>query len=88
MKTLRIIASLLLTFSVILPSEASEIVNFNQQWKFRLCETSVVNDWSAPSLDDSCWRILDVPHDWSIEGRALVYLKCYTKQPRLIVSNK
>jgi beta-galactosidase len=39
--------------------------NFNSGWKFTL-----VNDDNAwqPQFDDSGWRTLDLPHDWSIEG--------------------
>ncbi|MDP4223758.1 MAG: glycoside hydrolase family 2 TIM barrel-domain containing protein [Bacteroidota bacterium] len=39
--------------------------NFNFGWKFWKGD---VKDGQDPSLDDSGWRILDLPHDWSIEG--------------------
>ena len=48
---------------------ASETISLNKGWKFNLCEEGVVRDCSSPSFDDSSWRTLDVPHDWSIEGR-------------------
>ena len=48
---------------------ASETISLNKGWKFNLCEKGVVRDCSSPSFDDSSWRTLDVPHDWSIEGR-------------------
>ena len=35
------------------------------QWKFLLSENT---DASAPDFNDSDWRTLDIPHDWSIEG--------------------
>lgn len=38
---------------------------FNDQWKFILSD---VKDGSNPQLDDSKWRTLNLPHDWSIEG--------------------
>jgi beta-galactosidase len=38
---------------------------FNNDWKFRLGD---VRNGQDPSLDDSAWRTLDLPHDWSIEG--------------------
>ena len=38
---------------------------FNDNWKFTLSD---VKDGANPSLDDSKWRALDLPHDWSIEG--------------------
>ncbi len=39
--------------------------NFNFGWKFQLGDTA---DASRPDFDDSAWRNLDLPHDWSIEG--------------------
>ncbi|MGN0201769.1 MAG: sugar-binding domain-containing protein [Candidatus Cryptobacteroides sp.] len=48
---------------------AADTLSLNSGWRFRLCEEGVVRDCSAPSFDDSGWRLLDVPHDWSIEGR-------------------
>ena len=48
---------------------ASETISLNKGWKFNLCEEGVVRDCSSPSFDDTSWRTLDVPHDWSIEGR-------------------
>ncbi len=43
---------------------------FNRQriddaWRFQLGNDST---WAAPAFDDSKWRQLDLPHDWSIEG--------------------
>ncbi len=40
-------------------------IDFNSGWKFAL-----VNDSAAisPDYDDSCWRTLNLPHDWAIEG--------------------
>ncbi|HEY9045274.1 MAG TPA: sugar-binding domain-containing protein [Ohtaekwangia sp.] len=35
------------------------------EWKFQLLDTI---EASAASFDDSHWRILNLPHDWSIEG--------------------
>jgi len=42
-----------------------EVTNFNFNWKFNLGE---ISDCQNPGLDDSGWRKLDLPHDWSIEG--------------------
>ena len=39
---------------------------FDEDWKF--CEDSVV-DASGISFDDSGWRTLTLPHDFSIERR-------------------
>ncbi len=42
------------------------IASFNKDWKFYLGNVSNVND---PEFDDSHWRTLNLPHDWSIEGK-------------------
>lgn len=39
--------------------------NFNNNWKFYLGDDSLAMD---PEYDDSQWRLLNLPHDWSIEG--------------------
>lgn len=39
---------------------------FTKAWHFHLGD---VHDGQNPSLDDSQWRMLDLPHDWSIEGQ-------------------
>ncbi|MBN2212889.1 MAG: DUF4982 domain-containing protein [Bacteroidales bacterium] len=47
------------------PVETRKTVGFNSTWKFFLGE----NDSAMfPGYDDSAWRILNLPHDWSIEG--------------------
>jgi len=40
-------------------------VLFNDSWRFSL---SVVKEGASPALNDSKWRKLDLPHDWSVEG--------------------
>jgi len=40
---------------------------FTTSWYFYLGD---VENGQDPSLDDSHWRLLDLPHDWSIEGHA------------------
>lgn len=40
-------------------------VSFNQGWKFYLGDAPAAKD---PAFDDSSWRTLQLPHDWSIEG--------------------
>ncbi|MBN1359978.1 MAG: DUF4982 domain-containing protein [Sedimentisphaerales bacterium] len=39
--------------------------SMDRGWKFHLGD---VEGAEAANLDDSAWRTLDVPHDWSIEG--------------------
>jgi beta-galactosidase len=40
-------------------------VSFNQNWRFRLGDAANAQD---VGFNDSQWRQLDLPHDWSIEG--------------------
>src|SRR6187431_3140497 len=40
---------------------------FNSDWKFSLGDSS---ENSSINFDDSNWRKLDLPHDWSIEGKS------------------
>ncbi|MFR9503974.1 MAG: glycoside hydrolase family 2 TIM barrel-domain containing protein [Rikenellaceae bacterium] len=39
--------------------------NFNSDWKFILGDSP---EYREPSFNDSSWRELSLPHDWSIEG--------------------
>lgn len=41
------------------------IKTFNKDWKFNLGDVSQAMN---PGFNDSSWRVLDLPHDWSIEG--------------------
>jgi beta-galactosidase len=47
-----------------LPEESRHSQPFNDDWCFHRGDAL---DAEAPGLDDSAWRRLDVPHDWSIE---------------------
>ncbi len=38
----------------------------DDNWKFQLGDPS---DGAAPSLEDSSWRTVNLPHDWSIESK-------------------
>lgn len=40
-------------------------MSFNNDWKFILADSP---DFRNPEFNDIYWRILDLPHDWSIEG--------------------
>ncbi|WP_111709772.1 glycoside hydrolase family 2 TIM barrel-domain containing protein [Lutibacter citreus] len=42
-----------------------EKINFNENWKFAL---DIEEDASLKDYNDAKWRVLDLPHDWSIEG--------------------
>ena len=57
---------LLLTACSPTGERARERSSWNDDWKFALSDS--VQDYSSPDSDDSTWRILSLPHDWSIEG--------------------
>jgi beta-galactosidase len=40
-------------------------INFGKDWRFNLGD---VTNGQSPDLDDTKWRALNLPHDWSIEG--------------------
>ncbi len=40
-------------------------LNFNQDWRFHLGD---IPEFYTPEFDDSGWRLLELPHDWSVEG--------------------
>lgn len=40
-------------------------LNFNDSWSFQLGD---VPGFEKSNFDDSAWRVLNLPHDWSIEG--------------------
>ncbi len=57
---------LLLSLIITIPALPQRVVsNFNQNWKFFLGDDSLA---SISMYDDSKWRTLNLPHDWSIEG--------------------
>src|ERR1019366_479562 len=64
-RTLLVIAAL----TAALPGWSAEPVrerrNFDDGWSFHLGEA---HGGEQPGLDDSGWRKLNLPHDWSIEG--------------------
>jgi beta-galactosidase len=56
------------------PAPGARAYDFGQDWKFALVTAEDVTDPTGaytnayqPGFDDSEWRVLDVPHDWSIE---------------------
>ena len=46
-------------------AEAREKINFDKGWRFILADSVQM---SLAMYDDSAWRMLNVPHDWAIEG--------------------
>ncbi|MEN9469025.1 MAG: hypothetical protein RL630_758 [Verrucomicrobiota bacterium] len=55
-------------FAVVALAQADEVTpvreNFCEGWQFHLGDVAGAEQ---PGLDDSPWRTLDIPHDWSIE---------------------
>jgi beta-galactosidase len=47
------------------PAVDRERASFDRDWRFFLGDPMGV---VRPDFDDSAWRLLDVPHDWAIEG--------------------
>ena len=46
-------------------STARTVVSFDAGWRFSHAD---VGNAAMPALDDSAWRVVDLPHDWSAEG--------------------
>ncbi len=65
LKRILSIAILALGLGFTLSAQPRQITNFDSDWKFKLGDH--VNAQSA-GFNDKAWRLLDVPHDWSIEG--------------------
>ena len=42
-----------------------EKMDFNDSWTFHLGDVPQASD---PDFDDSAWRVLNLPHDWAVEG--------------------
>lgn len=57
--------SVLLGSTAFSQTEVREKQNFNENWKFDISDKT---EYGNPDFDDSNWRKLTLPHDWSIEG--------------------
>ncbi len=63
-----IIYTVLIALVALAGCESAELAdrsNFDKNWKFQLGDDRLA---AQPDYDDSNWRALNVPHDWSIEG--------------------
>lgn len=60
-----LIVIILLLFSSSLKAQERQVESFDKDWKFMKGEITGAEN---SNFDDSQWRQLDVPHDWSIEG--------------------
>lgn len=57
---------LLFLCSFIATTEAAEVVQFDTGWKFYLGNPG--EEAISADYNDTAWRLLNLPHDWSIEG--------------------
>ena len=46
--------------------QARSVADFDKGWHFHLGD---VTDGEKTSVNDASWRLLNLPHDWSIEGK-------------------
>ena len=64
-KTFLISALILLIFSCSVKENPDQrTICFDDGWRFIKDNPAKAED---PGFDDSAWRLLDLPHDWSIE---------------------
>ena len=63
LKLICIITSLMLGLTV--NAADSRAKSFNSDWKFNLGDSAAM---SQPGFNDAGWRVLNLPHDWAIEG--------------------
>ena len=57
-------ASLSSPFALATPN-ARQLINADSHWRFQVGDPAGAE---SPSFDDSHWRTVDLPHDWSIES--------------------
>ena len=61
-----IFISLILLSTSMVAKNTPKVQNFTENWKFTLADSTM--NASSPTFDDSAWRTLNLPHDWSIES--------------------
>ena len=66
-RTMRHLFIILCLQCCILTSFAGETLDFCKNWKFYLGDAG--ENASSYNFNDETWRILNLPHDWSIEGQ-------------------
>lgn len=64
-KALPILLLLCLGLSQLASPQSRQRYSMDLNWQFSRGDFDNAQD---PNFDDSDWRTLDVPHDWSIEG--------------------
>jgi beta-galactosidase len=55
---------LTLTSSLVCQAQDSRAISFDKNWRFR---KDTLTGAEQPQYSDKSWRLLDLPHDWSIE---------------------
>lgn len=65
-KYIRIVLFFLLSISSAFAQTSNQPLLFDYDWKFSLADQK---EYSQPNYNDADWRQLDLPHDWSIEGK-------------------
>src|SRR5581483_1534697 len=69
-KVYKCITPVIFMFSVVICGQVQAQITFSRSksfdagWRFT---RDSVTDAEKPTFDDSKWRLLDLPHDWSIE---------------------
>lgn len=63
--TFLVLVTILLATSSVFAEPVRIIQSLDNDWRFSKGDTP---DAREPAFDDSAWRKLNVPHDWSIEG--------------------
>src|SRR6478735_6095792 len=64
-KKLALALMILYTCGNAVAQKARQVVLFNDNWKFNKGEVSA---GEKEDFNDGGWRMLDLPHDWGIEG--------------------
>jgi beta-galactosidase len=62
--TLALVLLVFLSAALLNAQEARKVQKINDAWRFCLGDIMAASEYE---FDDSGWRILDLPHDWSIE---------------------
>src|SRR6188768_1114214 len=64
-KKLLLVAGIIIWLALSAMAQVRTTISFDNDWLFQKGD---VTGAQAAKLNDSTWRRLDVPHDWSIEG--------------------
>ena len=66
MKKIKIILSFIVLAVSAMAQNPRTVLGFNSGWKFNLGDNDF---YKKNGFNDAPWRTLDLPHDWSIEGK-------------------